>query len=186
MDTVSETVGGIVNTTSEAISGAVENVTLPDMSMDGVVNATQDFVSGVVNTTSNMIPDWNDTLGIIAESGLGPVIPSESNETATPETLPELSGSTVAPETLPAGTTVAPETLPAETGSTVSTGGTSAAETDEGEEDHDGHDHGEETEEEDELLDEPDSDDVNGSVAHSFLIPTVMSVASMTFVLNVL
>ena len=84
VDTVSGAVGGIVDTTSGAIGDFVgENTTLPDVSIEWIANATQDFVSGVVNTTSNMIPDFNGTLdGFIPEGGLGPVIPEESNESS--------------------------------------------------------------------------------------------------------
>lgn len=161
---LAETVGGAV----ETISGFVgENATLSEVSIEGAVNSTTDFIAGVVNTTTGVLPDLNGTLdGFMPELGIGPVIPGESNETVTPETLP-------------AGSTVAPETLPAETGSTVSAGATDAAVEDEGMDDHDeedGHDHTD--------TDALEGDDAGDSATGVQVGFTVASIVSVGLLLN--
>ena len=116
-----------------------------------------------------------------AFAGMGSATGTETGATAPSETV-----ATDAPET---GATAPAETVATdapETGGTVATDqdGEDEDHDEEQHDDHDGHDHGEDEDEPDELLDEPDSDDVNAASSH--LISAFVSVVSIGLFFNAL
>lgn len=159
-DTVGGVVDNFVNSTSEAISGFIENATVPDVS--GLLNGTLD--------------------GFMPEGGFGLEIPGDNEtvgSTVAPETLPAETGSTVGVETLPTetGSTVGVETLPAETGSTVTPASTVAATTT---------DEDVEDEEEVELENVEDALEGEGSAASGKLISILASIVSVGMIIHAL